>query len=594
MKGRLEDLSLADILHIVYLSKRTGMLILDTHKGKASVIFKSGRIVNVLGNDPLPPLGEILVHNKVLKNEDLNRALVSTGDTPLGVYLIENGFVTEHDVQGGVRQQIILAIQALLKCREGSFTFELTENLPLDGISQKEISLENGLEPDDALDSSGAGGLSLSMPFNVSDSLGASSDAPLPEHYAIASALDDVISPSTDASDDFDIHIPQIQETEAQLPEFPAPPPPPVPTLTATPIEGQPTVVLVDDEALFRKHLEKRLKSVGYNVTALDSSGEALNLCNSMLDRKENFVVITDLLILAPSGEGFLGGLDVLSSIRKRSESMPVIIMTDHMDAKARHRAYELGVNNYLIKPDISHSDLDHLSEVVDQFADEINFIVKRMIKDMAYQQAKADSGSLEKPPPESAPTPSVSEQTFAQAASESADQIHAIRTLVNELQNPGETSEISLLILRLAAEFFDRAILFLVKKDTVFGLGGFGETGDKENINDKVQRIHIERHADCVFKKVIDTRQTHAGKLKDTPANRLLIEGLGKLVPRSVAVIPLVSRRRVIALLYGDNAGKKKPMGNIEGLEIFMSQAGIAMENALLQRKLKQFETQH
>jgi GAF domain-containing protein len=129
---------------------------------------------------------------------------------------------------------------------------------------------------------------------------------------------------------------------------------------------------------------------------------------------------------------------------------------------------------------------------------------------------------------------------------------------------------------------------LFLVKQDKIYGLGGFGETGDKESINDKVRRIQLDRHADSVFQKIIESRQTHRGKLKDTMQNRLLIENLGKRAPTEIVVVPLVSRRRVLAALYGDNAHHRKPLGNIEGLEIFMSQAGIAMENAILHRQLQ------
>ncbi|WP_243688471.1 hypothetical protein [Geotalea toluenoxydans] len=50
----------------------------------------------------------------------------------------------------------------------------------------------------------------------------------------------------------------------------------------------------------------------------------------------------------------------------------------------------------------------------------------------------------------------------------------------------------------------------------------------------------------------------------------------------------PIVSEGKVVAVLYGDNIPDAKPIGDTDSLEIFLSQAGLAMEKALLQRRLK------
>jgi len=42
-----------------------------------------------------------------------------------------------------------------------------------------------------------------------------------------------------------------------------------------------------------------------------------------------------------------------------------------------------------------------------------------------------------------------------------------------------------------------------------------------------------------------------------------------------------------VVAVLYGDNLPDEKPIGDTEALEIFLSQAGLAMEKALLERRM-------
>ena len=70
---------------------------------------------------------------------------------------------------------------------------------------------------------------------------------------------------------------------------------------------------------------------------------------------------------------------------------------------------------------------------------------------------------------------------------------------------------------------------------------------------------------------------------------NRYLFGQLGGGAPTEVFVGPIVSEGKVVALLYGDNLPEKKPIGDTDSLEIFLSQAGLAMEKAILQRRLKE-----
>ena len=44
--GRLEDLSLTDIVQIVYLSRRTGVLEIVDDRGRHTVMFRQGLVVN--------------------------------------------------------------------------------------------------------------------------------------------------------------------------------------------------------------------------------------------------------------------------------------------------------------------------------------------------------------------------------------------------------------------------------------------------------------------------------------------------------------------------------------------------------------------
>ena len=44
--GRLEDLSLADIVQIVFLSRRTGVLEIIDESGRHTVLFRNGLVID--------------------------------------------------------------------------------------------------------------------------------------------------------------------------------------------------------------------------------------------------------------------------------------------------------------------------------------------------------------------------------------------------------------------------------------------------------------------------------------------------------------------------------------------------------------------
>ena len=45
----------------------------------------------------------------------------------------------------------------------------------------------------------------------------------------------------------------------------------------------------------------------------------------------------------------------------------------------------------------------------------------------------------------------------------------------LTELRGPGNANQIAMLVMKVAREFFERSILFLIKNGEARGLGGFG-----------------------------------------------------------------------------------------------------------------------
>ena len=70
------------------------------------------------------------------------------------------------------------------------------------------------------------------------------------------------------------------------------------------------------------------------------------------------------------------------------------------------------------------------------------------------------------------------------------------------------------------------------------------------------------------------------------------LMGKVGRFQSGALALLPLVTHRETIALLFGDNPETGREFGRLEALEVFIDQAGVALENAFLHRKLQALQT--
>jgi len=143
-----------------------------------------------------------------------------------------------------------------------------------------------------------------------------------------------------------------------------------------------------------------------------------------------------------------------------------------------------------------------------------------------------------------------------------------------------------------VAREFFERSILFVVKNDQVRGLGGFGLAPREETLNLLARQIAIPLGEASVFADTASSRRAFVGP---PPADRWsghLLGRIGRFQSSEIALLPLQAHHETIALLFGDNPETGRGVAGLEALEVFVNQAGIALENVFLQRKLQSVQT--
>ncbi|MBI5047689.1 MAG: DUF4388 domain-containing protein [Deltaproteobacteria bacterium] len=178
-------------------------------------------------------------------------------------------------------------------------------------------------------------------------------------------------------------------------------------------------------------------------------------------------------------------------------------------------------------------------------------------------------------------------------ASIQSSPGLSLLKSMIFELQNPHSSSEITLLVLRFASELMNRAVLLIVKRDVIEGLGQFGVVLKQGDPNRRIKGIKIKTGEESIFKQAILKKMNIKRKLEKNPAHEYLVKELGGEWPYETFLAPLLVSGKVAALLYGDNVPEEKPIGDTESLEIFLAQAGIAMERALLERRLSRKENE-
>jgi len=179
--------------------------------------------------------------------------------------------------------------------------------------------------------------------------------------------------------------------------------------------------------------------------------------------------------------------------------------------------------------------------------------------------------------------------EEFFERPPEERKDISQLRALSVELRFPSSASEITLLILRFASDIFQRGVLFMVGDEEILGLGQFGL--EIEAADEKIRKVKLGLKDSRFLSDIINNGTTYKGPLKRDSITERFITLIGGGWPKEVALFPIIAEQKVVAMLYCDNAPSGEPFAHTEGLEIFINQAGLALEKALLERRLRQIQ---
>jgi len=321
LSGKLEELGLDDILQIITVSRRTGILTLQSRGREAVLQLRDGLVVRANSTGFQQSLGEMLVRKGVV-DADLVRDVLALQQYEgfrerIGSILHHRYQVDLQVIEQTVREQMSNVLLTLFAWHEGSYDFE-----PREEIETVDAAYLDPLQ------------LMLGQGGSV-EQLSAQGE--------------------------------RLQH------EYSAPEPVSEPPAAAAAVAGDTrcALVVVDDDNATAQAIAAQFPAELLEVFPFTGSEQALVTIDSLCRGGRRPMVLIDLIMPKMDGSGVLGGLEILKLLRQNFKDLIVILMTDFHHAEAEAEVAGLG-SVCLLKPRRGNVESDAFTAFMAQLRGEL------------------------------------------------------------------------------------------------------------------------------------------------------------------------------------------------------------------------------
>jgi CheY-like chemotaxis protein len=513
------------------------------------VVFRFGQVIRATSSTIKYFLGEELLKRKVVDQECLDKALqaqqAGAYRERLGTILIHRFNIPAQNIETVVREQIEKVVYSFFSWDEGRFEFEMqddVETIDDSRIDPLQFMLEQGLNP---------------------QFLALEGSRIIDEKRQKGDLLDD----------DYLLHQePAVAVTEpAAAPFVPQEPDPAMSTSSFR------DVVIVENEQFVRELLTENITRAGASAFAFARSEDALITIDTLYRDGNRLSIVIDLIMPRMDGSGILGGLELLELVNNNFPDLPVLVISDYRNSDAERRIREARAN-FLLKP--RKSELSE-AKAAERFCASVMTSLDSVTSGIMLEHPVDDVNLGDELRLELG---EIGYETYSTVVPSTG--ISQLRGMLEELHDPALGGGVILLLLRFASEFMGRAVIFLVKDRNIVGIGQFGIETKDLSADRMIRSLKIPVDEESIFSPVIKGRIPVKVTPDKNPWNDYLFGRIGG-IPEEVFLGPLISEGDIVAILYGDNVPDGKPIGDTDSLEIFLSQAGVAMEKGLLAQRL-------
>ena len=522
LKGSLEDVSVVDVIQLIYIGGRTGTLKVQGAESEARIGFQRGRIGNVWRTDA-QRLGELLISEGLLSPSVLATALAGQQrEVPrqsIGQILIAAGAVTEPAVNAALARHFGRLVREMVTWRRGNFEFVFDDVWPLDELA----AFPGDATPKIALDTQMVLLEALSDPEELPRS---GENAPRPGQGTTDEFADSKtpIGPSP---------FPPAKEAPGRSgpapPEKPGPPRPEISSSGNLPA-ASPRVQLVTTDLSLADRLRDALRDPGARVTAVLAREAGCSLPGEPAP-----LVVVDLRGSGSSVESIL-------ALRRTRPKATIVAYGSPQTSPTR--VYEAGA-----------AALVHGDEVA----------LAACVQGVFRSRAELSNEAL--------------------IAEGLRDGFARFRRIVNNLRSGLLSTTVSLNLMNAVAESLERAILFVIQQDQLIPIGSFGLTAGREKLPDITHQLRLSLREPSLFSGCAESGWARIASYDEVtlpPAFRAVVS---RPRSGDFAVLPVLGSQRVIAVIYVDNGSKDRRIPDLQVLELSAFQLGLALENEVLRR---------
>ena len=556
--GRLEDLGLGEILQLLSLSGKTGLLSLRDGRGRHARIFLThGSIEGVLTSDGYQHLGELILRTGAIQPHLLEELAVQAkarGEL-LATVLCERGAFDTDQLDSLLREAAEAAILDLFRWNEGEFSFEMTEETA--ELDQRELRLRVGLNAQFlALEGTRRADEENHQAFSTPP-VAEEEDWAIqfdegfaklenPETEGEAEAAPKAAQPEGpyDAAADFSDVLATVEASEIPAAEASAPAQEPTPLAEADFYEGP--IIALDSDLSVLEWVKASLEDQAGFVHIFQSLDLARDRFRHYLARGVMPLVLVSQH--APSSDA-KDWRELVARLRSQAPKLPLIFLDDpehpdQFDGKDFRGVIERPSRNVLSDPNLAAS--------CEKRSVELQQLVAR---------AEPDAG-----------------ETTAEPRGE---ELERIRSFTATLCSPEARGRVLELVVAFAAESFRRVALFMVRDGELRGMAqrGLAQVHDDGSFREVRIQLSANPHLEQAC------REGRAGAQQVDP---IIAQCLGAEPNALVYCAPIYGGEQLAAVLYADNAPERS-LPDPRALEIVLHGANLALERALLELVLEQ-----
>jgi hypothetical protein len=563
--GSLEDLGLGDILQVISLSRKSGVLLLRSDRGEGRIIFRDGLIRGAFREGDSTGLRELVAGSETVAPADLDAAWeqARAQGASLAAVLIDRSLSSAESLEELCRENVEGAVMQMFRWETGEFSFEVR-----DDILDEEIFSSSGINPQ-----------FLALDFTrLADEKGGDAD----EDPSCDSLMFDgegefaaaegetfteeaiVTIEESDPTEEWIVTAEPMLEPEPLEATEEAPDAAPS-SLVAPQSRLVSPVVAIDADLAVLEWVKQGLSDTFPRVHIFQRSELGISRIRQYLARAEIPLVL--LSANAPSDplSGANDCVEIIERLKAHSRRMPVVLLVEPGEDPFRGRGKGSRPDAIAEKPTASHLADPRCLPLRAEYAAGLRDVMVACTS----RRCAADA------PP--SPTGSLSPDSLARLKQVSA-----------RIRDPSSGGEVLPLVLRFASETLSRVAMFMIREDTAQGIAqvGLPKAGGPDQRG--LREVTLPHREPAWFRRVFDSRGPERAAPADDGDQRLAVL-LGNAIPEEAYVAPIESGEQIVALLYADNLPGGEPIGDTSALEVVLHEAGLALDRAWLERVLEE-----